>query len=80
MTTSHHPRNFTKLILSSNQYTVFATKSCAFVTRVFVLLNASDLNACNYDSSANTNDNSCVYPGDIYDLSLIHISEPTRPY
>ena len=29
MTTSHHPRNFTKLILSSNQYTVFATKSCA---------------------------------------------------
>ena len=30
-------------------------------------LGCTDSSACNYDSTANTNDNSCVYPGDIYD-------------
>ena len=30
-------------------------------------LGCTDLNACNYDSTANTNDGSCVYPDNIYD-------------
>ena len=30
-------------------------------------LGCTDLNACNYDSTANTDDGSCVYPDNIYD-------------
>ena len=30
-------------------------------------LGCTDLSACNYDDTANTNDGSCIYPNDVYD-------------
>ena len=53
----------------------------------------TDSTACNFNLLATEEDNSCIYAigcdycsgeldgtGVVLDLSLIHISEPTRPY
>ena len=38
----------------------------------------TDVLACNYNDSADYDNFTCEYPADGFDLSLIHISEPTR--
>jgi hypothetical protein len=58
----------------SEDMSTYSTNGLSYVTSLdFQLactvqyLGCSDPSACNYDSTANTDDGSCIYPGDIYD-------------